>query len=147
MVLSDPSVAVRDSAAWVLSQICERYLEIVPSELTQTLLDCLVTALDMEPRIAQHAATALSSICDAIANTPSSMLMQPYYETLLHKLLSCAQRMDFASNQLRENAAFALMSLIACAVPGSEELLYSFYQFILRQCEDILVGNREGSDL
>lgn len=147
MVLSDPSIAVRDSAAWVLSQICARFLQVIPSELTHPLLDCLVAALDMQPRVAQHAATALSAVCDGVANSPSSELLQPYLEVLLNKLLDCAQRMGSASNQLRESAAYALMSLIACAGPGSEELLVGFYQFVLQQSENVLAGQAPGSDM
>lgn len=47
MVLHDPSVSVRDSAAWVLSQICDGFLSEVPSDQTIALLECLITALDM----------------------------------------------------------------------------------------------------
>ena len=106
-----------------------------------------VAALDMQPRVAQHAATALSAVCDGVANSPSSELLQPYLEVLLNKLLDCAQRMGSASNQLRESAAYALMSLIACAGPGSEELLVGFYQFVLQQSENVLAGQAPGSDM
>lgn len=147
MILSDPSIAVRDSAAWVLSQICARFLQVIPSELTYPLLDCLVAALDLQPRVAQHAAAALSAVCDGVANSPSSELLKPYLEVLLNKLLACAQRMDSASNQLRESAAYALISLIACAGPGSEELLVGFYQFVLQQSEAVLAGATPGSDV
>ena len=47
MVLNDPSVSVRDSAAWVLSQICDGFISEIPGELTQSLVECLITALDM----------------------------------------------------------------------------------------------------
>ena len=47
MVLQDPSVSVRDSAAWVLSQICDGFLPNVPGEKTVALIECLIMALDM----------------------------------------------------------------------------------------------------
>ena len=47
MVLNDPSVSVRDSAAWVLSQICDGFISEIPGELTQSLVECLITALDL----------------------------------------------------------------------------------------------------
>lgn len=47
MVLNDPSVSVRDSAAWVLSQICDGFLSEVPQSLTISLIECLISALDM----------------------------------------------------------------------------------------------------
>ena len=55
--------------------------------------------------------------------------------------------MDSASNQLRESAAYALMSLIACAGPGSEELLIGFYQFVLQQSENVVAGQPPNNDM
>lgn len=105
-VLNDASIAVRDSSAWVLSQICTSYLLCIPSELSNSLIECLITALDMEPRVAQHAAMGISSIADAVSQPPNSAILAPYYNTLLQKLVDCAEKTGAANNQLRENAAY-----------------------------------------
>lgn len=91
-VLNDASIAVRDSSAWVLSQICTSYLLCIPSELSNSLIECLITALDMEPRVAQHAAMGISSIADAVSQPPNSAILAPYYNTLLQKLVDCAEK-------------------------------------------------------
>ena len=46
-VMNDPNVAVRDSSAWVLSQICAGYLSYIPTDSSTNLIECLLTALDM----------------------------------------------------------------------------------------------------
>lgn len=46
-VMNDPNVAVRDSSAWVLSQICAGYLSCIPADSSTSLIQCLLAALDM----------------------------------------------------------------------------------------------------
>ena len=46
-VMIDPNVAVRDSSAWVLSQICAGYLSCIPADSSTSLIQCLLAALDM----------------------------------------------------------------------------------------------------
>ena len=93
-----------------------------------------------ESRVAHHAALALSLICDCIAQPPQSAFLQPYYELLLEKLFNCAEKTGTADNQLRENAAYALISVINCRTPDTEGLLVNFYNFVIQKCNSTLVG-------
>lgn len=139
-VLNDPCIAVRDSSAWVLAQICTYYLPYIPGELSTALIECLISALDMEPRVAQHAAMGISSIADAISQPPNSAILQPYYNALLQKLTDCAEKTGAANNQLRENAANGLISLIGCVVEGTEDTIIAFGNWIIQKCNQWLVG-------
>lgn len=47
LISSDACLAVRDSAAWAISQVCESHLGSVPSELTARMLETLINSLDM----------------------------------------------------------------------------------------------------
>ena len=47
LIISGSCIAVRDSAAWAMSQICESDLTSVPASQTQQLLQVLIDALDM----------------------------------------------------------------------------------------------------
>ena len=47
LIISGSCIAVRDSAAWAMSQICESHLPSVPASQTQQLLQVLIDALDM----------------------------------------------------------------------------------------------------
>ena len=91
--------------------------------------------------MAHHAALALSLICDYVSQPPNSQLLQPYYGSLLEKLFFSAEKTGSANNQLRENAAFALISLINCRTPETEGLLVEFYNFVIQKCQSTLVRN------
>lgn len=90
--------------------------------------------------MARHAAIALSNTCDYISEPPQSALLGPYYRPLLESLLECAEKQDPESSQLRENATFALTSLIHCNVPDTENVLIEFYKYILMKCMNIIEG-------
>ena len=140
MVLQDPSVSVRDSAAWVLSQICDGFLTSVPGDKTVALIECLIMALDMEPRVGHHAALAISLICDFVADSPNLQILQPYYKTLIEKLFNISEKLGSAYTQLREAASYALISLINCRLPDTDNFLISFYQFVMDKCKMTIVG-------
>lgn len=89
--------------------------------------------------MAHHAALALSLICDCVAEPPNSEVLQPYYNILLQKLFNSAEKTGSSNNQLRENAAFALISLINCRTPNTDSLLVDFYNFVIEKCQGTLV--------
>lgn len=73
-LLKDPSVIVRDTAAWTIGRVCESVPEAVINEaILQPLLEGLVIGLSSEPRVATNACWALSSIAvaamDMVMNT------------------------------------------------------------------------------
>ena len=139
ILMTDPNVSVRDSAAWVLCEICGRYLNEVPASMQTTLIESLIAALDMEPRVASHCAFALSFIFDSVAGDPTNTFLQPYFLTLLQKILAVCERTGSANAQVRENASFALMSLISCHIPETDPMLIEFYNFVLQKCEATFV--------
>ena len=47
LIISGSCIAVRDSAAWAMSQICDSHLPSVPASQTHQLLQVLIDALDM----------------------------------------------------------------------------------------------------
>ena len=77
------SLAVRDSASWALSQICDGHLASVPSNFTQELLQAEIQALDSEPRVSQHAALSISSMCDFIAQEGATTNLMASYVRML----------------------------------------------------------------
>ena len=54
-LLKDPSVVVRDTAAWTVGRVCESLPEAVINEqYLNPLLHALVGGLDAEPRVASN---------------------------------------------------------------------------------------------
>ena len=141
IMFSSSSLAVRDSASWALSQICDGHLASVPSNFTQELLQAEIQALDSEPRVSQHAALSISSMCDFISQEGATTnLMSECYQTLLNKLTDCSQRNGVANGQLRENAAYALISLIACAAQDCEAMLVAYTGYVIQRFDECAVG-------
>lgn len=144
IMFNSPSIAVRDSASWAISQICDSHLTSVPGEYTQQLIQAVINALNSEPRVSQHAALAISYICDFISKPGvQTNLLSSYYNDLLSKLMDCSQRDGAANNQLRENAAYALISLIACGAQDCEAMLVSFTQFVIDRFNECTVSEND----
>lgn len=122
-LLKDPSVIVRDTAAWTIGRICETVPEAVFNESSlQPLLEGLVFGLSAEPRVATNACWALSSIAIAAMDfarpqedeeaTPDTYCLSKYFEAIVEKLLTTTERPDGNLNNLRSSAYEALMEMI-----------------------------------
>ncbi|KAA8493628.1 Importin subunit beta-1 [Porphyridium purpureum] len=121
-LLTDASMAVRDTTAWTLGRVCMCPAAIDPDSVqapgTSTLLtkhlvslvECLVRSLSSDPPVARNAAFALHNIAEAYAyaaNEPRSEL-SPYYEVILSSLVQCSLREDGDEANLRSSAYEAL---------------------------------------
>lgn len=122
-LLKDPSVIVRDTAAWTIGRICESVPEAVINEsILQPLLEGLVIGLSSEARVATNACWALSSIAVAAMDlarpaddeeaTPDTYVLSKYFEPIVEKLLAATERQDGAQSNLRSAAYEALMEAI-----------------------------------
>lgn len=65
-LMHDPSVNVRDTAAWTIGRVCELIPDaaVAPTNL-QHLLTALVSGLTAEPRVAANVCWAFSSLAEA----------------------------------------------------------------------------------
>lgn len=73
-LMHDPSVNVRDTAAWTIGRVCELIPDaaVAPTNLQQ-LLHALVTGLTAEPRVAANVCWAFSSLAEAAFETASQV--------------------------------------------------------------------------
>jgi hypothetical protein len=64
--MSDPSAAVRDTAAWFVGRVCDIVPEAVLNpNIFEHVLGAMVNGLGDEPRVAQNICWAFSSLSDA----------------------------------------------------------------------------------
>jgi len=64
--MSDPSAAVRDTAAWFVGRVCDIVPEAVLNpNIFEHVLQAMVNGLADEPRVAQNICWAFSSLSDA----------------------------------------------------------------------------------
>lgn len=121
-LMHDPSVNVRDTAAWTIGRVCE----IIPDAAVSTnnlqpLLQALVSGLAAEPRVASNVCWAFSSLAEAAYETasqatdaqePATYCLSEYFEPIVQKLLETTDRADGAQANLRAAAYEALMEMV-----------------------------------
>lgn len=105
-LMYDPSVVVRDTAAWTFGRICE----IIPeAAINQTylkpLLESLVNGLKAEPRVAANVCWAFTGLAEAAyeaaENTdaqgqPETYCLSQYFSFIVQRLLETTDRPDGA---------------------------------------------------
>jgi len=91
--LKDPSLQVKDTAAWTLGQICELHPASVGSKLFE-LMGALYEALSEAPRVANNVCWAIHNIAkaDPTATEKSTNHLSPYFPKLVEKLMETTQR-------------------------------------------------------
>lgn len=101
-LMYDSSVAVRDTAAWIVGQICEHAPESAINEVyLKSLLEAMVQGLKSEPRVAANvcwafvelAKTSYDAACKQ-AEIPETYCLSQYFELLVDKLLETTARPD-----------------------------------------------------
>ena len=101
-LLKDPSVVVRDTAAWTVGRVCEILPEAVINEqFLNPLLHALVEGLSSEPRVAANVCWAFSSLAEAAYDNvevpdespePETYCLSNYFEPIVQKLLETTDR-------------------------------------------------------
>lgn len=101
-LMYDISVAVRDTAAWIVGQICEHAPESAINELyLKSLLEAMVQGLKSEPRVAANVCWAFVELAKASydaackqSDVPNTYCLSQYFELLVEKLLETTTRAD-----------------------------------------------------
>ena len=120
-LMYDPSVVVRDTAAWTFGRICETVPEsAINEQYMKPLLESLLYGLKAEPRVANNVCWAFSGLAEAAYEAacvdtddpPQTYCLSPYFEFIIQRLLEATDRPDGAQANLRAAAYEALMEMI-----------------------------------
>lgn len=121
-LLKDPSVVVRDTAAWTVGRMCEILPDAVINEqYLNPLLHSLVEGLSAEPRVAANVCWAFSSLAEAAyenaevaegESEPATYCLSSYFDPIVQNLLETTDRADGNANNLRSAAYEALMEMV-----------------------------------
>ncbi|KAK6961585.1 importin subunit beta-1 [Biomphalaria glabrata] len=147
-LLKDPSVVVRDTAAWTLGRVCEILPESVLHETCLTpLLTALVEGLVAEPRVASNVCWAFSSLAEAAfenaeqpedGSEPETYCLSNYFEIIVERLLHTADRPDGNQHNLRNAAYEALMELVKNSPKNCYLIVQKTTMIILERLERVL---------
>lgn len=119
--MKDPSVAVKDTAAWTIGRVCELISDAAVNEsYLPQLLEGLVLGLSAEPRVAANVCWAFTSLAEAAYEavetdsdeTPQTYCLSAYFDHIVQKLLETTDRPDSATANLRSAAYEALMEMV-----------------------------------
>uniref|UniRef100_A0A8C9EN56 Karyopherin subunit beta 1 n=1 Tax=Pavo cristatus TaxID=9049 RepID=A0A8C9EN56_PAVCR len=121
-LMKDPSVVVRDTAAWTVGRICEMLPEAAINDIyLAPLLQCLIEGLSAEPRVASNVCWAFTSLAEAAYEAadvaddqeePATYCLSSSFELIVQKLLETTDRPDGHQNNLRSSAYEALMEIV-----------------------------------
>lgn len=103
-LMYDPSVVVRDTAAWTIGQVCENIPELAinPTYLG-SLLQAMVHGLKAEPRVAANVCWAFVELAKASfeiatprdsTEDPATYCLSQYFSHLVDSLLEVTNRAD-----------------------------------------------------
>lgn len=114
--LKDQSPQVKDTTAWTIGRICEFVPETTEQCLPQ-LMTALLESLTDTPKVSSNVCWAIHNLAFATSvdlDDPSSPL-SPYFNALIHALLTVTYRSDTDQANLLVSAYEAINSLISTA--------------------------------
>ena len=93
-MVRDPSVHVRDTAAWTLGRISDLHIGIIDLEAhLPALVGALVAGLNEGHRVASNCCWALMNLAEQLGDaTAPTCPLSPYYEGVIQPLLAFAER-------------------------------------------------------
>lgn len=122
VLMRDPSVFVKDTAAWTIGRVAELISEAAINEsYLKPLLEVLVEGLSAEPRVASNVCWAFTSLAEAAyenaeatddGSEPDTYCLSSYFEPIVQKLLETTDRIDGSQANLRSAAYEALMEMV-----------------------------------
>jgi importin subunit beta-1 len=148
-LMHDPSVVVKDTAAWTIGRVCELHSEAAINDVyLKPLLEALVTGLSTEPRVAANVCWAFTSLAEAAyeaadeqteeGGTPQSYCLSAYFDPIVQKLLETTDRPDAATANLRSAAYEALMEMVKNSPKDCYVTVQKTVMIILERLQSVL---------
>eukprot|EP00808_Paulinella_micropora_P006472 g8429.t1 len=142
----DQNPVVRDTAAWVVSQICESApLAATDSHVFETLLKALGLAFKMEPKIAVHACQAIWNLAENGKDRSDSPLWrQQLFGNILITMLKIAERSDSSTEHLKETAYDTIYNVISSAPDHLNPIIEQLFPRLLQRLGDTVTLQAQG---
>lgn len=134
-LMRDPSVQVRDTAAWTLGRICDLHPSALGEGQTNHLGQLLgsggvlLEALKDLPRVASNVCWAIHNLAESFESDSASGTspLSPFFIDLVRALIACSERQDSTQGNLRAASYEALNTVLGQAamdnMPNVREIL------------------------
>lgn len=146
-MMRDPSVQVKDTAAWSIGRICEFHTSAIAPAHWQAMMRApdspegegvLLSGLKDDPRVASNVCWALHNLADQLEETRSQHTnpLSPLFVVIARALLATSERPDANENNLRCSAYEALNTTLTNAAEDTKEQVVQLLPVILKRLED-----------
>jgi len=156
MLMSDPSLPVKDTCAWSLGRICETLPQtIIQHPSFMDLVKGLLSSLDTEPRVASNVCWAFSSLAEAAYESadnadnedePNTYILSPCFATIIDKLMATTDRQDAGNNNLRSAAYEAVMEMLKSSPRDCYPIVQSTTITIIDRLQKLLLHRQNVQD-
>jgi len=149
--MSDPSVAVKDTAAWTIGRICEFHTPSILPQHWQLLMrppppdnpgaegeGVLLAGLKDDPRVAANVCWALHNLAEQLEDSRNNDTnpLSPLFITIARALLQASERGDASENNLRCSAYEALNTTLQNAAADTKSNVEQLLPVILKRLQD-----------
>jgi len=135
-MMEDPSIQVRDSAAFALGRICEAVSDSIdPATHLQPLISALFTGLASHPKMASSCCWALMNLADRFAGEPGCQTnaLSQHFQASVHHLL---QLTDSTQDNILRTAAYEVLNaFVTNAANDSVHMVASLSDVIIDRLE------------
>ena len=137
--LNDPSLAVRDNAAWTLGRICQFHTRAIAPAIANLVPILLQKLGSDKPRVAEKIAWTLDVLGQEEKDEPS-LSLAPFFTQIVGGLLTACMRPDAHVRNLRMTGYAAVSSLASNAGRESSDALVALLDELTGRLETSMGG-------
>jgi len=147
-MMQDPSVQVKDTAAWTIGRVCEHHTSAILPQHWQAMMRApehagadgegvLLAGLKDDPRVASNVCWALHNLADQLEESRSQQTnaLSPLFVTIARALLATSERGDAGEHNLRCSAYEALNTTLTNAAEDTRAQVEQLLPVILDRLE------------
>ncbi|EEF46522.1 importin beta-1, putative [Ricinus communis] len=149
---NDPNNHVKDTTAWTLGRIFE-FLHgstmdtpIITQANCQQIITVLLQSMGDAPNVAEKACGALYFLAQGYEEAGPSSPLTPYFQEIVHALLTVTHREDAGESRLRTAAYETLNEVVRCSTDETAPMVLQLVPVIMTELHKTLEGLKLASD-
>ncbi|KAJ9189107.1 hypothetical protein P3X46_000438 [Hevea brasiliensis] len=148
----DPNNHVKDTTAWTLGRIFE-FLHgstvdtpIITQANCQQIITVLLQSMKDVPNVAEKACGALYFLAQGYEEAGPSSPLTPYFQEIVHALLTVTDREDAGESRLRTAAYETLNEVVRCSTDETAPMVLQLVPVIMTELHKTLEEQKLASD-
>ncbi|KAJ9189305.1 hypothetical protein P3X46_000615 [Hevea brasiliensis] len=148
----DPNNHVKDTTAWTLGRIFE-FLHgstvdtpIITQANCQQIITVLLQSMKDVPNVAEKACGALYFLAQGYEEAGPSSPLTPYFQEIVHALLTVTHREDAGESRLRTAAYETLNEVVRCSTDETAPMVLQLVPVIMTELHKTLEEQKLASD-